>query len=375
MRRITRATSAGSARRPGGRARRSRGSRSAGSAARGSRRPRTGASAPRRRAPPPRRPPGARKADSICTSIPFRARDSRPTSVRGSLSGTRRVRSPAAMAAAVCSTSTSGRRSGVRRRTPAPPSSTSTTSPTIAARARRAGATVVSTSPTARPPTQHRTGRQATGQLQRPRASRASPFAADRERLRACCQDSAWSRTGGAAEASVSSVIGERVPALVQVTRSRSGRPGTERRGTSPAAAAARRTRELDGRDLSGQITVDLGDEVAASCVGGREAGDDQATADEHQQRDDEHVTRNGARAGVPARSSSADGGDQCTRQPHHVAHAAQRVQQPRLAGVDLAAQIGDVGLDDVGVAAEVVVPHVVEDLRLGQHAPGFCMR
>src|SRR5699024_6942192 len=36
---------------------------------------------------------------------------------------------------------------------------------------------------------------------------------------------------------------------------------------------------------------------------------------------------------------------------------------------VDLATQIGDIGLDDAGVAAEVVLPHVVEDLRLRHHA------
>ena len=35
---------------------------------------------------------------------------------------------------------------------------------------------------------------------------------------------------------------------------------------------------------------------------------------------------------------------------------------------LELLAQIAHVGLDDVAVAAEVVVPDVVEDLRLGQH-------
>src|SRR6478672_6556518 len=40
-------------------------------------------------------------------------------------------------------------------------------------------------------------------------------------------------------------------------------------------------------------------------------------------------------------------------------------------AGVDLLAQVGDVELDDVGLAAEVVVPHPVEDLGLGEHALG----
>src|SRR4051794_6310984 len=58
------------------------------------------------------------------------------------------------------------------------------------------------------------------------------------------------------------------------------------------------------------------------------------------------------------------------TRQPEGVAHPADGVQQPRVGGVDLAAQVGDVGLDDVGLAVEVVVPHVVEDLRLRQDPP-----
>src|SRR6266545_7392705 len=49
-------------------------------------------------------------------------------------------------------------------------------------------------------------------------------------------------------------------------------------------------------------------------------------------------------------------------RQPQHVPDAPDRVQQPRLDGVDLAAEVGDVRLDDAAVAAEVVVPHVVED-------------
>src|SRR4051794_11617344 len=55
-------------------------------------------------------------------------------------------------------------------------------------------------------------------------------------------------------------------------------------------------------------------------------------------------------------------------RQAQGVAHPADGVQQPGLGGVDLAAQVGDVGLDDVRLPVEVVVPHVVEDLRLRQH-------
>src|SRR5215469_13375585 len=56
---------------------------------------------------------------------------------------------------------------------------------------------------------------------------------------------------------------------------------------------------------------------------------------------------------------------------PEHVPHAAQGVDQPRLGAVHLAAEHGHVRLDDPCVAAEVVVPHMVEDLHLGQHAVG----
>ena len=37
----------------------------------------------------------------------------------------------------------------------------------------------------------------------------------------------------------------------------------------------------------------------------------------------------------------------------------------------ELAAQVGDVGLDDGDFAVPVVFPHVVEYLHLGDHAPG----
>src|SRR6266498_4448415 len=55
-------------------------------------------------------------------------------------------------------------------------------------------------------------------------------------------------------------------------------------------------------------------------------------------------------------------------RQAQHVADAPDGVDQRRAVAVDLAAQVADVGLDDIVVAAEVVAPDVVEDLRLGQH-------
>ena len=43
------------------------------------------------------------------------------------------------------------------------------------------------------------------------------------------------------------------------------------------------------------------------------------------------------------------------------------------LAGVDLLSQVADVGLDHAGVAAEVVAPHVIEDLCLGHDPAGVC--
>src|SRR6201996_5209265 len=58
-------------------------------------------------------------------------------------------------------------------------------------------------------------------------------------------------------------------------------------------------------------------------------------------------------------------------REPQHVPDASKGVDQPWLLGVDLAPEHRDVGLDDPGVTAEVVVPDVVEDLHLRQHAIG----
>src|SRR5262249_3446252 len=51
------------------------------------------------------------------------------------------------------------------------------------------------------------------------------------------------------------------------------------------------------------------------------------------------------------------------------VAEAADGPQQPRLHVVDLASQVAQVRLDDVGLAVEVVLPDVVQDLLLRQHA------
>ena len=65
----------------------------------------------------------------IWASIPLSANDNRPTSVRASRSGTRRSSCPAAMAAAVCSTWTRGRRLRWTTQYPTTPSTNSTAQP------------------------------------------------------------------------------------------------------------------------------------------------------------------------------------------------------------------------------------------------------
>src|SRR5947207_9319046 len=57
--------------------------------------------------------------------------------------------------------------------------------------------------------------------------------------------------------------------------------------------------------------------------------------------------------------------------QPQAVAHPPHRLDQRRLAGVDLLAEVADVGLEHAGVAGERVVPDRLEDLLPGEHAPG----
>src|SRR5437588_13096159 len=57
-------------------------------------------------------------------------------------------------------------------------------------------------------------------------------------------------------------------------------------------------------------------------------------------------------------------------RQAQRVADAANRMDQRRLIGVELLTQIADVGFEYAGVAAEVVIPDVVEQLRARQDAP-----
>src|SRR4051794_16230893 len=77
-----------------------------------------------------------------------------------------------------------------------------------------------------------------------------------------------------------------------------------------------------------------------------------------------------GGACGVSATNSTPLTGRSPARRLDDVAGAADGVDQLRLDGVDLLAQVADVELDDVGLALEVVLPHPVEDLRLGQDHP-----
>src|SRR6478752_9019200 len=63
--------------------------------------------------------------------------------------------------------------------------------------------------------------------------------------------------------------------------------------------------------------------------------------------------------------STIRSGGGQLGGHAENVTHTALGVDERGPVGVDLAPEVGDVGLDDAGLAAEVVVPDVVEDLEL----------
>src|SRR5690554_1983162 len=92
----------------------------------------------------------------------------------------------------------------------------------------------------------------------------------------------------------------------------------------------------------------------------------------------------NQRRTGEPARSVRRGGSSGLTR-PSRLGGGAQHVADAPLGvdeglwlvavgprRVDLATQIADVGLDDGRLPTPAVLPHVIEDLRLGQHATGI---
>src|SRR6202035_762455 len=67
--------------------------------------------------------------------------------------------------------------------------------------------------------------------------------------------------------------------------------------------------------------------------------------------------------------------GDQATdsrrRDPQDIADAPDGMDQPWLAVVNLAPEVTNVGLNDIAIAVEAVLPHMIEDLGLAQHPPG----
>ena len=81
-------------------------------------------------------------------------------------------------------------------------------------------------------------------------------------------------------------------------------------------------------------------------------------------------------------RRQRGSAGDQSRAQRHgqpsgaqRVADAAHGVDQRRAVRVELLAQIADVGLEHARVAAEVVVPDVVEDLARVSTRRGLSIR
>src|SRR6266568_4639852 len=58
-------------------------------------------------------------------------------------------------------------------------------------------------------------------------------------------------------------------------------------------------------------------------------------------------------------------------RQPKAVSDAAHGLDERRPLSIDLLPKVADVGLHHVALATEVVVPHMVEDLRLAEDPRG----
>ncbi len=293
----------------------------------------------------------------ICASIPLSANDSRPTSVRGSRSGTRRSSSPGG-----------DRRGGLLhldQRTQA------AVHHRVADDAehqqhRRADADLRRRSARA-PSTGRRTGRSRRWSARRAARAPSSPATARRSVDRADRHRHGSDVVVGGQRGFGRAVV-DRHPdaavgidaAHVEVRRRPAGL------GPSIGGAGIRRGACAQPREASSSVSSTRLMQVVLQDRGDRDAGREQAAGHQHQGGGDQPD---------PQRHASPA---QCRHAPHcrrahqprftqDVADAAQRVEQPLLAGVDLAAQVGHVGLDDVDVAAEVVAPHVVEDLGLAR--------
>ena len=144
---------------------------------------------------------------------------------------------------------------------------------------------------------------------------------------------------------------------------------GAARRAGREPTAPARTT----VRAASSELAVDLADEVAAQD----RVAPQPAAASAVTSATSRIATRRARSDTWPqARRGDGERVAHCSRwQAQHVADSPHGVDERGLDRVDLAPQVGDVRLDDVRLAVEVVVPDVVEDLRLRQHPAGFSIR
>ena len=106
---------------------------------------------------------------------------------------------------------------------------------------------------------------------------------------------------------------------------------------------------------------VDAVEQERAERGVGRDVGGDEPDGG-NRDHARERAGRAATGAGSPGRPYTALGVE-------HVAGLPDRLDQRRAERVELAAQVAHVGLDDVRVPAEVVAPHVLEDLALREDA------
>src|SRR5450631_3358112 len=76
-----------------------------------------------------------------------------------------------------------------------------------------------------------------------------------------------------------------------------------------------------------------------------------------------------GSSVRCPRQTGAGERSDSRRSRSQLVAGATDGPQQPALAVAELAPQVADVDVDDVGHGHEVVVPDVLRDLRAGEHA------
>ena len=324
-------------------------------------------------------PAGRPARRSTWSSIRFSAAPTWPTSVRGSVSsgGTRSASrtSPldsgsSATRVAVAATRCSGR--SVRRitRTPASAAATRASSADDQPRRRPAGSSVVAAPASGSPVTSTSpSGAGARPAGSRPGAAEVARCAARRPAAgrpaTACC--GAGQRHGLRRSAPQHAGVGDdrrrpRAPPSVPSPWPRAARKSGRRRRRRPRRRSTRAGRRSPGASSAGPSRLDRGVEPAVDLTEqlgaqrGHRGDADQRPARPPAGRRTPPAAGPAATAG---RRSAADRRAERRRTSgrglEHVAGAAQRVDHRRAAGVDLLAQVGDVELDDVGLAAEVV--------------------